>query len=62
MHDGSPANRDPRRPSWMIHHANHLRPNPDGVKVGGHQASSASMAAILSALYFGILGPRTASR
>lgn len=43
--------------SWMIHHANHIRPNPDGVKVGGHQASSASMTAILSALYFGVLKP-----
>ncbi len=43
--------------SWMIHHANHIRPNPDGLKVGGHQASSASMTAILSALYFGILRP-----
>ena len=43
--------------NWMIHHANHLRANPDGVKVGGHQASSASMTAILSALYFGILKP-----
>jgi pyruvate dehydrogenase E1 component len=43
--------------SWMIHHANHIRPNPDGVKVGGHQASSASMAQILSALYFGVLRP-----
>lgn len=43
--------------NWTIHHANHLRPNPDGVKVGGHQASSASMTAILSALYFGILKP-----
>lgn len=43
--------------NWMIHHANHLRPNPDGVKVGGHQASSASMTAILSALYFGVLKP-----
>ncbi|WP_374622961.1 transketolase [Devosia sp.] len=43
--------------NWMIHHANHIRPNPDGVKVGGHQASSASMTAILSALYFGVLRP-----
>jgi len=43
--------------NWMIHHANHIRPNPDGLKVGGHQASSASMAAILSALYFGVLRP-----
>lgn len=43
--------------SWMIHHANHIRPNPDGVKVGGHQASSASMVQILAALYFGVLRP-----
>jgi transketolase N-terminal domain/subunit len=43
--------------NWMIHHANHIRPNVDGVKVGGHQASSASMAAIMSALYFGVLRP-----
>ncbi|KRA50169.1 transketolase [Devosia sp. Root635] len=43
--------------NWMIHHANHLRPNVDGVKVGGHQASSASMAAIMAALYFGVLKP-----
>ncbi|RYG57989.1 MAG: transketolase, partial [Alphaproteobacteria bacterium] len=43
--------------TWMIHHANHIRPNIDGVKVGGHQASSASMAAIMSALYFGVLRP-----
>jgi pyruvate dehydrogenase E1 component len=43
--------------NWMIHHANHIRPNNDGVKVGGHQASSASMTAILSALYFGVLKP-----
>lgn len=43
--------------NWMIHHANHIRPNVDGVKVGGHQASSASMAAILAALYFGVLRP-----
>ncbi|MCP8884382.1 transketolase [Devosia sp. XJ19-1] len=43
--------------SWMVHHANHIRPNIDGVKVGGHQASSASMAAMLSTLYFGVLKP-----
>ncbi|UJW86827.1 transketolase-like TK C-terminal-containing protein [Devosia sp. SL43] len=43
--------------NWMIHHANHIRPNVDGVKVGGHQASSASMAAIMAALYFGVLKP-----
>lgn len=38
--------------SWTIHHANHVRPNLDGLKVGGHQASSASCAQILTALYF----------
>jgi pyruvate dehydrogenase E1 component len=44
--------------AWMIHHANHVRESRDGLKVGGHQASSASMATILSALYFGVLTPR----
>ena len=43
--------------SWMIHHANHIRPNVDGVKVGGHQASSASMVTLLATLYFGVLRP-----
>jgi pyruvate dehydrogenase E1 component len=39
----------------MIHYANHIRPNPDVTKVGGHQASSASMVTILTALYFAYL-------
>ena len=43
--------------SWMIHNANHLRDNSDGLKVGGHQASSASLATIMSALYFDVLKP-----
>src|SRR4030088_1782856 len=43
--------------SWTIHHANHVRPNVDGLKVGGHQASSASLATIMSALYFAGLRP-----
>jgi pyruvate dehydrogenase E1 component len=43
--------------SWTIHHANHIRPNSDGLKVGGHQASSASLATIMSALYFAVLRP-----
>src|SRR6202162_1991672 len=38
--------------SWTIHSANHLRENVDGLKVGGHQASSASLATIMTALYF----------
>jgi pyruvate dehydrogenase E1 component len=44
--------------SWTIHHANHLRENVDGVKVGGHQASSASLATIMTALYFHVLRPQ----
>ncbi len=42
---------------WMIHHANHIRPKADGIKVGGHQASSASMVSIMTALYFSALRP-----
>ncbi|SMX39561.1 1-deoxy-D-xylulose-5-phosphate synthase N-terminal domain-containing protein [Octadecabacter ascidiaceicola] len=42
---------------WMIHHANHIRPKMDGIKVGGHQASSASMVSIMTALYFSALRP-----
>ena len=41
---------------WMIHNANHLREKGE-VKVGGHQASSASLAAIMTALYFHVLRP-----
>jgi len=44
--------------AWTIHHANHIRPNRDGLKVGGHQASSASVVSIMAALYFGILRPQ----
>ncbi|HET7816592.1 MAG TPA: transketolase [Sphingomicrobium sp.] len=42
--------------AWTIHHANHLRDNSDGLKVGGHQASCASMTSIMAALYFHALG------
>ena len=42
---------------WMIHNANHLRPNEDGLKVGGHQASCASSATIMTALYLAALHP-----
>ena len=44
--------------AWMIHHANHVRPNRDGLKVGGHQASCASVISIMTALYFEILRPQ----
>lgn len=43
--------------SWTIHNANHIREKRDGLKVGGHQASCASMTAIMAALYFHALGP-----
>src|SRR6267154_4043474 len=43
--------------SWTIHNANHLRESTDGLKVGGHQASSASLATIMTALYFHVLRP-----
>jgi pyruvate dehydrogenase E1 component len=43
--------------TWTIHHANHIRPNRDGLKVGGHQASSASLATIMSVLYGAVLRP-----
>ena len=44
--------------SWTVHHANHIRPKRDGLKVGGHQASCASMTAIMTALYFYALRPQ----
>ena len=43
--------------SWMIHYANHVRESNDGLKVGGHQASSASLTTIMTALYFCALRP-----
>jgi len=43
---------------WMIHNANHIRPKVDGIKIGGHQASSASMVSIMTALYFSALRPQ----
>ena len=42
---------------WMIHNANHLREKDDGLKVGGHQASSSSLVSIMTALYFSVLKP-----
>ncbi len=41
--------------TFMIHNANHLRANRDGLKVGGHQASSASVVTLMTALYFDVL-------
>ncbi|MEN6536537.1 MAG: pyruvate dehydrogenase [Bryobacteraceae bacterium] len=38
--------------TYMLHYANHVRPNPDGTKVGGHPASCASVVNMLTAYYF----------
>src|SRR3954466_14884721 len=43
--------------TWTIHNANHLRSAADGLKVGGHQASSASITTIMTALYLAVLRP-----
>ena len=55
-----------RRVLWLstavIHHANLVRPNPSGLKVGGHQASSASMVSIMTSLYFRHLRAQDRSR
>ena len=36
----------------MVHYANYVRENPDGIKVGGHQASSSSVVTLMTSLYF----------
>lgn len=50
-----------RKILWLaahtIHHANHARHHDDGIKVGGHQASSASLVTVMTALYLRILRP-----
>ncbi|ESY56055.1 MULTISPECIES: transketolase [unclassified Mesorhizobium] len=43
--------------AWTIHHANHVREG-DEIKVGGHQASSASLSTIMTALYGSVLRPQ----
>src|SRR5919201_1726349 len=44
-----------RRVLWLavriVDYANRERPNADAIKVGGHQASSASMVSLMTALY-----------
>src|ERR1700712_3024761 len=42
----------------MVGHANRLRPNSGGLKVGGHQASSASIVTIMTSLWFDHLRPQ----
>jgi pyruvate dehydrogenase E1 component len=50
-----------KRVLWLataiVHHANRVRPNPSGLKVGGHQASSASMTTIMAELWLRHLRP-----
>ena len=50
-----------RRVLWLstaiVHYANRVRPNPSGLKVGGHQASSASLVSIMTSLWFRHLRP-----
>ncbi|MEQ8393798.1 transketolase [Thalassobaculum sp.] len=43
---------------WTIHNANHVRESRDHIKVGGHQASCASVATLMTALYFDVLRPQ----
>ena len=44
--------------TYMIHYANKTRLNPDDMKVGGHQASCASVVSLMTALYFAVLRPQ----
>ncbi len=43
--------------AYLVHHANSVRPNLDGTKVGGHQASSSSVVGLMTALYCHALRP-----
>jgi pyruvate dehydrogenase E1 component len=68
----SPASGEPvdplteieQRVLWLstaiVHHANRIRPNPSGLKVGGHQSSCASIVSIMTSLWFAQL--RTGDR
>jgi pyruvate dehydrogenase E1 component len=51
-----------RRVLWLstaiIHEANLVRPNQSGLKVGGHQTSSASIATVMTSLWFSHLRPQ----
>jgi pyruvate dehydrogenase E1 component len=50
-----------RRVLWLatniVHVANKVRPNTSGVKVGGHQASSASVVTVMTELFFDFMDP-----
>src|SRR5215216_6752222 len=57
--DVAVLDRVEQRVLWLaasiVHHANRVRENRSGVKVGGHQASSASMVSLMTALWFAVL-------
>ncbi|MGH3435738.1 MAG: transketolase-like TK C-terminal-containing protein [Sciscionella sp.] len=59
--DGAVFGELEHRVLWLataiVHHANRVRPNPSGLKVGGHQASCASMVSIMTSLWFRHLRP-----
>ena len=61
MSDQDPLAEVERRVLWLsaaiVHYANRVRPNPSGLKVGGHQASSASLVSIMTSLWFRHLRP-----
>lgn len=44
--------------TYLIHYANKVRPNPDQIKVGGHQASTSSVVSLLTALMCRVMTPR----
>ncbi|MHA3020632.1 transketolase-like TK C-terminal-containing protein [Mycobacterium sp. BMJ-28] len=56
LHTADPLEQIAEHVLWLstaiVHHANNIRPNPSGMKVGGHQASCASIVSIMTALYF----------
>lgn len=43
--------------TYLIHYANHVRPADQELKVGGHQASCASVVSLLTAYYFAAAQP-----
>ncbi|MGB3482125.1 MAG: transketolase C-terminal domain-containing protein [Mycobacterium sp.] len=52
----TPLHEIEQRVLWLstaiVHYANRVRPNTSGLKVGGHQASCASMVSIMTTLWF----------
>src|SRR3954468_13783917 len=57
--DLATLDRVQQRVLWLaagiVHHANPARRNRSGVKADGHQASSASMVSLMTALWFAFL-------